>query len=217
MRFLALGLILSICTPASGGGAIESEDTGAMIEKYRSALDGSGDVVLSRAFVPSAEKRHGEVRLVRRDRGLVVQTLLYSKLLKRVVARIEEKERRSWPPERQGHRDALGYIEALESAQREIAAGSPDGTGDRDRRQKMLIEFIREPAAAVVAVYELRMTEAGDQVRITGKRPLAIIEPSRHYVEENMKLIAADSLKLTDDETRELSEQLAGPLARETR
>jgi hypothetical protein len=211
MKWFAWGCLMAICLPVSGGTLVEQRQTAAMVEKYDSALDGSGDTVLSRAFVPSVEKRHGEVRLVRRDDGLVVQTLLYSKLLKRVVARIGEKERMHWPPQRDGHRDALGYIDALGKAQLDIAERFRDRANNEDRRQKMLIEFICQPAAALVAIYELRMEEIDGEPRITGKRPIAIIEPSRHYVLENMKLIVADSLNVPDDESEALFHEIAAP------
>ena len=194
MKWFAWGCLLAICMPVSGG----------TVEKYESVLDGSNDTVLNRAFVPSAEKRHGEVRLVRRDDGLVVQTLLYSKLLKRVVARIRQKEERNWPAERDGHQDSLGYIDAIENAQLEIAERYRGSTIDEDRRQSMLIEFIYQPDAAVVAIYAPGVEETDDGLRITGKQPISIIEPSRHYVFDNMKLIVADSLEIPDDETEVL-------------
>jgi len=199
MKIVHCILFLFICLPTTAGG----ED---QLEKNVSALDGAGDIVLTRALVPSAEKHHGEVRLVRRGDGLVVQTLLYSKLLDRVVARIGKKERVNWPPEREGHRDALEYVDALVSAQKQIAAEHRDGAAGEDRRHKMLIEFISFPQTALVVIHELQMEEADGEVRISEKKPIVILEPSVNYVHDNMRLIVADALGITATEAEALFE-----------
>lgn len=211
MRWLAWGCALCVCASAAGGTTVDQEPTAALASKFSTALDGSSDTVLNRAFVPSAEKRHGEVRLVRRDSGLTVQTLLYSKLLKRVVARIGEKERQQWPSGSDGHRDSLTYVDTIVQAQQEIAETSREGAKEDDRRQAMLIEFVCQPTAALVAVYEPQVQQAGEELTITDKRLLAILEPSRQYVFENMKLIVADSLGLPEAEIYELFDGLGSP------
>ena len=44
--------------------------------------------------------------LIRRGEGVVVQVLLYSKLLKRVIGAIDIKEQTLWPQEQEGHIDS---------------------------------------------------------------------------------------------------------------
>jgi hypothetical protein len=195
MKWLVWGCVLVLCVSAYGGASVEQ----------------APDTVLDRAFVPSAEKRHGEVRLVRRGSGLVVQTLLYSKLLKRVVGRIDEKERRHWPPESDGYQDSRAYVETIVEAQREIAEASRNHAKESDRRQAMLIEFVCQPTSARVAVYQPQVQEADDGLTITDKRLLATLAPSRQYVFENMKLIVADSLGLPEPEINALFDGLGGP------
>lgn len=215
MRWLAWGFALLFCVPLVGDTPAESQRTLDLAEKYSSALDGSSDTPLKQAFVPSDERRHADVRLSQRQSGLVVQTLINSKLLKRVVARIGQKERRNWQPDSEGYQDSSAYIDALERAQQQIAETARDDADEGDRRQKMLIEFVLEPTVALVAIYEPQVQETGDELTIAGKRPLAILQPSRYYVFENMKLIVADSLELSGSEIDALFDGFADPVHNE--
>ena len=83
-------------------------------------LDATNDRVLERAYVPSASDKVGEVRLIRRGGADVVQTLLYSKILSRVVAEIRKKELANWPQGAPFHDDALRYVAILDRVQKEI-------------------------------------------------------------------------------------------------
>ncbi len=76
-------------------------------------LDAAHDRILRRSFVPSEEQKVGELRLIRRGDSDVVQTLLYTKVLKRVVAEIRKKELASWPADQPGHEDAIRYVETI--------------------------------------------------------------------------------------------------------
>jgi hypothetical protein len=93
-------------------------------------LDIGDDVVVERAFVPSEKRPQGEVRLVRRGEHAVVQTVLYTRVLKRVLSTISGKERRNWPEGSAGHRDMEKYVTALEKyRQRATAARKDAGSG----------------------------------------------------------------------------------------
>jgi hypothetical protein len=156
-------------------------------------LDASRDRVVERGFVPSPEQKVGEVRRIRRGDADVVQTLLYSKLLARVVAEIRKKETANWPPDAPGHADAERYGEALAQVQQQIWDRMPRDEAAQDRRQKMWIEFVLAPNRALVAVGAFEMSETGGVVTVTTREPLVVLEPSRDYVERNMRLIEADS------------------------
>ena len=55
-------------------------------------LDAAADRVVARTVVPDATRKVGEVRLVQRGDAVVVQTLLATTVLPRVVAEIRKKE-----------------------------------------------------------------------------------------------------------------------------
>ena len=156
-------------------------------------LDTVGDRVVRRAFVPSPDQKVGEVRIVRRGDAQVVQTLLYSKILSRVVAEIRKKEAANWPPGAPGHEDAERYGAALARVQEQIWDRMPRSETVRDRRQKMWIEFVLSPQRALVAMGPFEMQEAGGEVKVVKREALVVVEPSRDYVERNMRLIEVDA------------------------
>ena len=156
-------------------------------------LDGARDRVVRHAFVPSPEQKVGEVRIVQRGDAQVVQTLLYSKILSRVVSEIRKKEAANWPPDAPGHADAVRYGEALEQVQKQIWERMPRNEAVADRRQKMWIEFVLAPQRALVAIGAFEMEETGGEVKVVKRETLALQEPSREYVERNMRLIEVDA------------------------
>lgn len=156
-------------------------------------LDASRDSVVQRAFVPSPEEKVGEVRLIRRGDAELVQTLLYSKLLARVVAEIRKKELANWPAGRPGYEDAQRYVAMLDAVQKQIWDRMPRDEVGADRRQKMGIEFVLTQDAALVVAGAITIDESPGEVRVVQFEPLAAFEPSRDYARRNMRLIAADS------------------------
>lgn len=184
---LCLGLSLLLFSSPSGAAAQAQE---------ADLLDASADRVVQRVFVPSPEQKVGEVRLIVRGDANVVQTLLYTKVLSRVVGEIRKKESANWPAERAHHADAARYLEALVHVQKTIWDRMPKDKQVADRRQRMLIELVLSARAAVVVVGAFDMTDAGGEVKVTRREPLARLDLSRDYVKQNMRLIAADSFRV---------------------
>jgi len=164
-------------------------------------FDASHDEIVRQTAVPSPEQKVGEVRLVRRGDYDVVQTLLYTKVLSRVVAEIRKKELAGWP-DGPGHDDSLRYVEALEGVRRTIWNRMPRDKQIADRRQKLWIEFVLGERAAAVALGAFEMDDGIDAadggVRVRTREPLVVLEPSRAYVHRNMRLIAADSFHVEE-------------------
>ena len=138
----------------------------------------------------------GEVRLIRRGDADVVQTLLYTKILARVVGEIGKKELANWPAGQPGHEDALRYVATLDEVQPADLEPQPPDESGADRRQKMRIEFVLAKNAAVVVVGALTTTEESGEVRAVQVEPIQSFEPSRRYAQRNMRLIAADSFQV---------------------
>ena len=174
-------------------------------------LDGSLDEVVRAEFVPTAEQPVGEVRLVRRGRAVVMQTVLYTKFLKRVVAEIRKKEMAAWPRDRQGHGESVKYVDAVRAAQGGIEERFRRREDRGDRRQKMLIEFILSDRASIVAIAEPVLAEEGGRMRVVSRRPIAVLELSRGYVRGNIYEIARDALGLDRKESRDLLEPMLPP------
>jgi len=132
---------------------------------YAQLLDDKRDEIVRSEFVPTEEQPVGEVRLIRRGQAVVMQTVLHTALLKRVVAEIRKKELASWPPERKGHGDAQEYIDAITTAQQRIQERYRQREDRGDRRQKMLIEFILSGRASIVAISEPELDRGVDRTR----------------------------------------------------
>jgi hypothetical protein len=161
--------------------------------------------LVKRALVPSARKPQGEVRLLQREDGVVLQTLLYTKLLKRVTRTIARKERRLWTADTPHHADAQRYIEALEKARQAVETAADD---DDDRRRELLIEFILRRNLAVVVIAVPRYDESEAPLRIRGQRELTVLVPSREYIAADIREIVQDTFELDDNAATELLQPL---------
>ncbi len=192
---VALLLAIGACLVATVASAQQATDLEARAEHSR-------DEILQRAAIRSRGRFHGEVRLVARGEARVVQTLLYSKVLRMVTARVREKEALNWPASSPGHEDSLAYIAALEGAQQQVRQAASAKPGDR--RRKLLIEFWATRFASGVALLEPEAEKVDDELLITGARPMEELQLSREYITRNMLLIAREHFPLEDDELRGL-------------
>lgn len=205
MNTRAVSICLTLCALAVPCRAADV----AVPPALAAAFADGGDRVVRQAFVPDPDHRVGEVRLIQRGDAVVVQTLLYTRILSRVVAEIEKKETTNWAPPQPGSEDAARYVAALRAAREAVYRNTPRSDPRDTPRQKMLIEFLLRPSTAAVYLGGFDMAEEGGSVRVTGRRPLAVLELSRRYVSRNMRLIVADSFHLPESEV----DGLLGPLA----
>lgn len=153
-------------------------------------FDPAGETVEAATAVPSPAQRVGEVRLLRRGATSVVQTVLDTNLLPRVVAEIARKEQANWPSGRPGHDDAVRYVAAVEQVAEQLRAQRPKDARRKRQRLHLLIEFAQADTQSAVAISGWQRDDAG-VVRRSG--PLIVLEPSRDYVRANMRLIADDA------------------------
>lgn len=168
------------------------------------ALDAAGDRVAASVVVPDAARAVGQVRLVARGPFVVVQTLLDTKVLSRVVPEIESKETAGWPPTREGHVDMLRYVAALRAV-------ADDGrTRGPDRHQRVLIEFVAGPDAAGVLLGTFTGEITHDQ-QPASRTVITLLDVQRAYVLHNMRRILADAFHLPDADLARLGP--LGPLA----
>lgn len=193
---LLLCLALAAASPARAQEAVPA--------RLAPWLDAANDRIVERAWVPSAAKKVGEVRIVKRGAATVAETLLYTKVLSRVVGEIRKKELANWP----GSADAARYVAALEQAQKLIWSRLPTNQRLADRRQKLWIDFVSAPGVAFVAIGAFELEEAQGEVRAVRREPLALLDLAPAYVRRNLALITADAFQL--DEAGAV--RLLGPL-----
>jgi hypothetical protein len=201
---LAILFLAALSSPAGGADGKPQASRAHL-------LDGSRDQVERAEIVPSPEQPVGEVRLLRRGGAVVMQTVLHTKFLKRVVAEIRKKEMAAWPRDRRGRGDAVKYVDALLSAQAGIQERFKLREDRGDRRQAMLIEFILAGDASIVAIAEPTLADEAGRMRVVSRRPIAVLPLSRTYVRGNIYEIAWDALKLGRKESRDLLEPMLPP------
>ena len=162
------------------------------------AWGSTNDVLIQRAFIPSANNRHGEVRLVRRGDVHVVQTLLYSVALKRGLNAIRSKESQAWPAGADYHADSQVYLALMEKAEEIVFAKPPS---EDDPRRKLLIEFIDGGDRAYVALFSPRIEGTGDNVGIVAADLLGAEPVSPEYVRRAMDTMMASAFQAPSDPT----------------
>jgi hypothetical protein len=176
-----------------------------------SLLDARADAVAARTAVPNEARKQGEVRLVTRGDATVVQTLLASKILPRVVAEIRKKEARNWPAGRPGRADMERHRAAIERAAGALAARR-DAVGEGgDRWLRLAIELVATRDAAGLVLAEFTGGEVDGQLEPGDRRVIEALPLGRGYVVRNMRLVLADAFGLPDDELSRLGP--LGPLA----
>jgi hypothetical protein len=160
------------------------------------------DRIVRRTSVPPDGRRHGEVRIVRRDENVVVQTVLHSKVLRRVAGEIARKEASAWPGSVPGSTDSERFVAALREIVDHVRledTEEADVAGDRHRDLRIDF-FIREGRGRVV-LSGAEVVEEGTTLRLVASRPPAeSLDLSADYVGRNMRLIVADSFRTSVEE-----------------
>jgi hypothetical protein len=155
------------------------------------ALDGSSrdrsaatapDRFVARAYLPSPQRVHGELRLIRRGDLLVMQTLLYSDSLRRGVDRIRKKELYHWPAGRPGAGDSARYLAGLEQAKRHVLERFAAPTRPADPRPRLLVEFVLGAGDAEVGFYDVEVERGADGFTVRDRQPILVLDSSVEYV-----------------------------------
>lgn len=170
----------------------------------------AGEQVIAVCVVPSREQAVGEVRLLRRGDVGVVQTLLETTLMRRVVAEIRVKEERNWPAGEEGSEDAQRYLASLEQVQRGLWRQAAASGGGPLPPQRLAIEFRLGVTQASVVLAEFQAEgEIGHRraVQIVPRDELALHRP---YVQRNMRLILEDACRPSEEQLRQWLRKLPG-------
>ena len=172
----------------------------------------SEDSIIWRTSIPAEPPYQGEVRLIRRDSALVMQTILNSKVLKHVIAAIQKKEIRAWPEDREGWTDSRRYSDELYRAYEAIRTEAKDREDKGDRHLRLMIEFVLEERHNFVTFYAPTLTKRGEQYSVQEKKILEKLGTSRAYLYNNLLEIARDSFQLDEEETLKLMQPIPGGL-----
>ena len=170
------------------------------------------EVVIRHTPVPEDPPYQGEVRVLRRGSAQVVQTLLYSKVMIRVIGAIQRKESNSWPLEREGAQDSRRYSDELMQAYALVKERFKERqkAGEKERHIQLLIEFVHDGEKDYVALYAPSITQDDERLVLNKKELLKKLPLSRGYIQKNMQLIVQDSFRLDAGKAAALLQQTAG-------
>ena len=119
-----------------------------LLPAYSFATQKDPEQLIRFAPVPAEPPYQGEVRLLRRDSALVVQTLLNSKVMQRVVGVIQKNELKDWPQNLEGSSDSRRYVEELLKAHQVIRGRAEEG----QRYLQLMIEFVLDGKQSYVTL-----------------------------------------------------------------
>ena len=166
--------------------------------RFASLLETTNDQVVHRVVVPSTEQPQGEVQLLRRNNLLVVRTLLASRILKRVGAVIDAKERRNWPESREGHAASVRYRDELFRAVEQAWERFRQRTDPGETRQFLSIEFILAGDSAAIALSLPSLEGDYGGLTLFSQENIQAWKVSRSYVRGNILEIVQDSFHLDE-------------------
>ena len=177
--------------------------------RFAAQLEPSRDSVTQRVVVPSGEDPQGEVQVIRRGELIVVQTLLASRVLKRVAAAIATRELKRWPEGSAGYAGSLRYREELHRAVGAAWERFRLRDDHEEKRQFLAIEFIAGPRHNLVALSLPVLAGLPGDLRPSGKEIFAVWSAPRDYVLLNSVAIVADSFGMPEDDARALLSALS--------
>ncbi len=152
-----------------------------------------------RCTVFAADAPIGEVRVVQRDGAVVLQTLLQTVLMRRVVAEIRKKEEANWPSDRPGSESSQRYVAALERVQRLLWQQRARSTRGPNPPQRLAIEFVQGTREAWVGLGTFELQGNPTEFNLSALRLLERLDLDRRYIGENIRLILADACHLDQD------------------
>ena len=198
MKQLCLTLLLTFGFVASPFAEKSRHDRFAVL------LETANDQVVQRVVVPSIEQPQGEVQLIRRNDLLVVRTLLASRVLKRVGASIDAKERRNWPESRDGHVASIRYRDELFRAIEQSWERFRKRTDPTETRQFLAIEFILADDSAAISLSVPSLAGDYGSMILSDQDVVQIWKTSQHYVHNNILEIVQDSFRLDEQAASQL-------------
>jgi len=157
---------------------------------------------IARKYIPDPDTRLGEVRVVAEADGLRVRTLLYSNLLKRVVAEIEIKSEAGWPEGSRYRAESRRYVADLTAAREEVWSRWRDLT-NRSRletTQTLLIDFTVTSARTAIDIGIPTLERVDGEYSVTAVESFTTSEYAPGFVRaETMRILADQFPDTTPD------------------
>lgn len=162
---------------------------------------------LARAFVPSSNSVHGEVRLLKRGDTACMQTLLYSKHLRRGLHEMARQERQAWPDGWPCGEASSNYLADLAAAKEVVLGSTTDATNESPTVSRMLIEFVFSPTGAFFAVGAMDLDGPPQALSVSNPRWLRRQTAHPYYISRAMRIMGERGFALSPAALATLLEQ----------
>ena len=158
---------------------------------------GAEEPWLARAFLPSSNNVHGEVRLLQRGDTACVQTLLYSKHLRRGLHEMAREEEKAWPDNWPCCEASSNYLVQLRAVRDTVLGETADNSNDLYR---LLIEFSLGPTQACYAIGTMSLEGPAEARLVTQPRLLVSTSAHPYYISRAMALMCEQGFGLSDQD-----------------
>ena len=162
---------------------------------------------LARAFVPSSNSVHGEIRLLKRGDTACMQTLLYSKYLRRGLHEMAKQERQAWPDNWPCCEVSSNYLADLAAVKEEVLGAAAGATNEASAPSRMLIEFCFSPTGTCFAVGDMDLEGSPEALAVVNARLARMREAHPYYVSRAMRMMGERGFGLPPDELDALLEK----------
>lgn len=179
----------------------------ALLGAVLSAPVWSEEPWLARAFVPSSNSVHGEVRLLKRGDTACMQTLLYSKYLRRGLHEMARQERQAWPDDWPCCEVSSNYLADLAAVKAEVLGSAAGSSSETTTPARMLIEFSFSPTGAFFAVGDMELEGAPDALAVVKPRLARRQAAHPYYVSRAMHIMGERGFGLPPGELDALLEK----------
>ena len=137
--------------------------------------------------IPNRFIKQGEIRVLKQDDAVIVQTILHTKYLDRIVEEIDKKEKEYWGDE---HEASRSYVSRLQEA---VAEAHALAARNGEEKRRLAINFI-EDAKGTRTVFSMpKIVESEGRYAPVIGEPWQVLPCPRDYIRGNQDEIIDDA------------------------
>jgi hypothetical protein len=151
------------------------------------------ETCVASAFIPSADRIHGETRVLRRASDACVQTVLHSTSFRRGIKEILTREAELWTENKPGYADSIRYQAELEKV-KQIIVDQPRSEEDAVKPHTLVMEFVFEPGKSRIDFSRADVELSTNHFVILNQSVLQSLDVSDEYMSRAMLVMTAAAL-----------------------
>lgn len=148
----------------------------------------AGDV-MAKAWIPSAQSRHGETRILRRPDELCIQTILHTASFRKGIKEILAREGQVWSERNAGFEDSRRYTTELNRI-KQVMLETPDMQPEPGQPYTLIMEFCFRPGDCRISFWSADVRPGEDTFDILSAHCLSRIVVSDIYMSRAQLIMA---------------------------